>query len=145
VAVCDVDYLRRFAHPDLVGLLPGGLETGSDLRAAFRELDRRGDRRPVRIYSGGYHLPRALLLCRFLGREVEVCAAEGVVRARSRRHAAVVDRILTPVLLRRMTERERRIRAILRVDTLPLIGRVQLGMRGVEALAVLREAVRPRG
>src|SRR5689334_16917184 len=38
VAVCYVEYLRRFAGPRPVELLPGGTETGSDLAAGFAAL-----------------------------------------------------------------------------------------------------------
>jgi len=133
-------FLKRFINrynldEQAIEDLPGGVDTGSDLKKAAEELRNMGLDHSLRIYSTSFHLKRASTVMKSLGYKVETISTEDLTKSRSKRHPKVVDSIITPEFLKRMNDREKRILRILRLDTLPVIGKLHAGLKIAEVIA----------
>ncbi|OGD85336.1 hypothetical protein A2164_04565 [Candidatus Curtissbacteria bacterium RBG_13_35_7] len=134
------NFLRRFIKrynltEGSIEELPGGVETGSDLKAVIKQLQSLGLDKNLRIYSTGFHLERAQKIMKILGYKVTVISTEDLTRTRSKKHPGVVDNIITPEFIEEMNEREKRIMRLLAVDSLPVMKKLRLGLKICELLA----------
>lgn len=127
-----VDYLRRFAtkynfEPEQIMRIPGGVDTSTDLKRAIEILGEETMENSV-IYSGEVHLKRAMPRLSTLGVHAEAAITEEITSKRSRRHPAVVQKIMAEVHQRtRIHELVGRLPILL--DQIPIVGRFHLGLK----------------
>lgn len=134
---CYLDYLTRRLRTfdnlaDRVTALPGGVETGSDLREAAKYLHKVGE---LTVYTSSYHGKRAVTILDHLGYQANFTPTEALVRGRSTHHPRVVDAIFDENFLTQMNSREQKIAMLMAVDSMPLVGQYLLGMKLIEFLA----------
>src|SRR3989344_4317767 len=139
LAEYNADYLKRFenrypAVTSRIETLPGGIETGSDLHKAVKTLAGRNLDHNLRVYTTSFHGPRAVKILNDLGYDSSYVGTEHITRTRSPHHLREIDRAVTDEFLKRMTEREKTIMALLKLDGIPVIGkRILPGMKLVQS------------
>lgn len=123
---------RRFGVPaDAFILEEGAFSTLMNVALVSNIIDRRGGGR-LMAAAMSWHIPRIKEICNIFCLAVEsFVAAEGVVRERSRRHAALLDRAFTvdtnPDHARRLSKEANRIPALREMPgyVLPPVGLVE--------------------
>lgn len=134
-----VEYIRRQARrykfdPEIIKRIPGRSTTTTDLKRAVEILGRK-QMENSDIYTSEYHLKRAIPRLSTLGVKAGGRATEEITRNKSRRHESIVDKIMQEV-----EERTKKHEAIGRmfvlIDQVPVFGRLQIGLRLEEVLAL---------